>query len=127
MKLSHLNKIARIIIPAFLLVVMCFITNATINQHFHKLSTGIVVNHAHPFDKSSSKTGTPFQEHHHDSSELVLLELISVSPFRLYLLIILLISLPVVYRAITIRIPILYKAPELYFLKNYHAPPSPSY
>jgi len=117
----QLRNIARVIVPVLLMVAFCFITNATINQHFHKLSSGIVVKHAHPFEKEG--TGKPFQEHHHNQAELVYLELTSNSAFRIYLFIILLIPLLFLFEITRPLLVGTYNIPELYFLENYHAPP----
>jgi len=122
LKLLKLTKIARIITPLFLLVVICYITNTTVNQHFHKLSSGIIVNHAHPFDRSS--TGTPFQNHKHSTPELTLLDQISTSVFWIYLFytfLSLLLTLSPVYNN---HLQITLNPPDLFFLRNYHAPPA---
>jgi hypothetical protein len=123
--LSYLRKIARVIIPIFLVVVICYLTNATINQHFHKLSSGLIVIHAHPFEKGN--TGKPFQEHHHTSSELILLGQISTTIFWVYLFLIFFATLFFVYEIKDYPLFIIFKNPDLYFLKNYHAPPGISY
>jgi len=125
LKLLHLRKIARIIIPVFLVVVICFLTNTTINQHFHKLSSGFIVKHSHPFDRGN--TGKPFQEHHHSSSELIFLDKMSNTVFWIYLFILFLISLLLVNKIANSPLVITFKKPDLYFLKNYHAPPEVSY
>ncbi|NLN31083.1 MAG: hypothetical protein GX158_07625, partial [Bacteroidales bacterium] len=101
-----------------------YITNATINQHSHKLSSGVVVIHSHPFSKSS--TGTPFHDHNHSHEELILLNQISASLFRIYLFIVILnISAGVllVKNHICRTSP---KVSDLFFLRNYHAPPAAS-
>lgn len=123
--LSHIRKMARIIIPVFLIVVIFFLTNETINQHFHKLSSGQVVKHAHPFERDS--TGNPFQEHHHSSSELLLLEFMSGTVFWIYLAIILIAPLFFAHEIQNSRFAVIFRNPDLYFLRNYHAPPEPSY
>lgn len=119
------RKIARVIIPIFLVTVICYLTNATINQHYHKLSSGLVVKHAHPYDKDD--TGKPFQDHHHSSSELILLDQISNVFFRIFLFFILLAPLLFVIEIKTIPPVTTFKNPDLYFLRNYHAPPGSSY
>jgi len=125
LKLLHLRKISRVIIPIFLVIVICFLTNTTINQHFHKLSSGLIVKHAHPFDRGN--TGKPFQEHHHSSSELILLEQISNTVFWIYLFLLLLPPLLLLDEITNSPLVITFKNPDLYFLKNYHAPPDNSY
>jgi len=123
--LLYLRKIARIIIPIFLVIVICFLTNTTINQHFHKCSSGLVIKHAHPFDKGN--TGKPTQEHNHTSSELFLLEQISNTVFWIYLFFIFLALLLFIDEIINFAPVITFKNSDLYFLRNYHAPPDNSY
>ncbi|OFY66853.1 MAG: hypothetical protein A2Y71_11605 [Bacteroidetes bacterium RBG_13_42_15] len=119
------RNIARIIVPVLLAVTLCFLTNTTINQHFHRLSSGIVVKHAHPFDKEN--TGKPFQEHQHSSSELVLLDQMYNTVFWIYLFILFLIPLLVENEIINFPLVSIFKNPDLYFLRNYRAPPVYSY
>lgn len=125
LKLFYIRKKARIIIPIFLVIVICFLTNTTINQHFHKLSSGLIVKHAHPFNRGN--TGKPFQEHHHSSSELILLDQISNTVFRIYLYLLFFAPLLLVDEIANSPFIITFKDPDLYFLKNYHAPPDNSY
>jgi hypothetical protein len=120
-----MRKISRIIIPIFLVIVVCYLTNSTINQHLHKLSSGLVVQHSHPFDKGN--TGTPFQKHHHTSSELLLLDKISSTVFWIYLFILFFIPLLLADKITNSPLVITFKNPDLYFLRNYHAPPENSY
>jgi len=70
-RLLQIRKTALTIIPVFLLVVIFSLTNATINQHLHKLTSGIIIKHAHPFDREN--TGRPFQEHRHTTDEYIIL------------------------------------------------------
>ena len=70
-----LRKSAKFIIPVLLVSIICFFSNLALNQHFHKLSSGEVVKHAHPFKKGNA--GNPFQEHNHTAAEMVMLEQIS--------------------------------------------------
>jgi hypothetical protein len=119
--LLKLTKIARIFTPLFLVIVIGYITNATINQHSHKLSSGIVVTHSHPFNNGG--TGTPFQDHKHGSEELILLSQISISLFRIYLFIIILSTTAAIS---VIKTPFQQNSSGtsgLFFLNNYHAPP----
>jgi len=125
LKLSHLRKTARVIIPVFLVVVICFLTNTTINRHFHKLSSGFVITHAHPLEKGNY--GKPFQDHNHTSSELIILEHISNSVFWIYLFIMFLAPLLFIYAILNFPLFITFKNPDLYFIKNYRAPPEITY
>ncbi|MCU0473777.1 MAG: hypothetical protein MUC93_10500 [Bacteroidales bacterium] len=119
------RNIARIIVPVLLAVTLCFLTNTTINQHFHKLSSGIVIKHAHPFDKEN--TGNPFQKHQHSSSELVLLDQMYNTVFWIYLSILFLTPLLFENEITNSPFVITLKNPDFYFLRNYHAPPAYSY
>jgi hypothetical protein len=123
--MTGLRKISRILIPLFLVIVVCFLTNATLNQHYHKLSSGLVIKHAHPFNKES--TGQPFQEHRHSSSELILLDQASHIFFRIYLFLIFFITLFATHEIINSRVVLSYRNRDFYFLNNYHAPPETSY
>jgi len=120
-----LRKISGTVIPIFLLVVLCSLANATANQHFHRLSTGITVKHAHPFDRGQE--GTPFQEHHHTSSELLILDQISNPALLLGLFFIFLTLLIPVRKTKNSTDNVSFVNPDLFFLKNYHAPPLTSY
>jgi hypothetical protein len=49
--------------------------NQTANWHYHIMSNGAVVIHAHPY-KSNTIPETPFQKHHHNNFEFLFLSLI---------------------------------------------------
>jgi hypothetical protein len=119
--LQRIRKISRVVVPAFLAVVILYLVNATVNQHFHTLSSGMVIEHAHPFKKPN--TGSPFQEHQHTSSELLFLGQVSMSFFWLCLFTFFLIRLFCLYRVKNSRPVLTFQNPDLYFVKNYHAPP----
>lgn len=123
--MHYLRKITRIIMPVLILVVICFLTNATINQHMHKLSSGIIIKHSHPFNNNNA--GNPFQEHNHTSAELVFLDQMSNTFFWIYLFILLLNCLFVGYKINIRYYGITFCNPDLYFLKNYRAPPCQIY
>lgn len=123
--MSLLRKLSGTVIPIFLLVVLCSLANATVNQHFHRLSTGITVKHAHPFDRGQDST--PFQEHHHTSAELLILDQISNPALLLGLFFVSLILLPLVRKTKNSADNESVVNPDLFFLKNYHAPPLTSY
>jgi hypothetical protein len=97
----------------------------TINQHYHRLSSGIIIIHAHPYDKG--KVNEPFQKHHHTSSELVLLEQMFNTVFWICLFIIFPAALLFVIGITSSPLVVTFKNPSLYFLRNYHAPPYNSY
>jgi hypothetical protein len=81
----------------------------------------MVIKHSHPFDNKN--TGDPFQDHNHTSAELVFLDQMSNTFFWIYLYIILLIYLFVGYKIKNRFQTISFCNPDLYFLKNYRAPP----
>jgi hypothetical protein len=63
---------------SFILIILTlalFFNNA-VNWHFHQLPNGIVIEHAHPYQKSSSTAGSPFETHHHSDIEYLILDLI---------------------------------------------------
>lgn len=55
--------------------VMWLFTNALINTHYHYLSDGQVVSHAHPYNKDTNQ-GTPFKSHKHTKTQLVFLSIL---------------------------------------------------
>ena len=120
-----MKKTARIIIPVFLIIVFSFLTNNIVNQHFHKLSSGQIVKHAHPYNEENS--GTPFQKHHHSSSELLFLEQMSNTVFWVCLFFAFMAMLFITAEIQNTPLVIAFKLPDLFFLKNYHAPPETSY
>jgi len=121
----HFRKISRFIVPVLLVIVFCYAANATMNQHYHKLSSGLILNHAHPYDKGD--IGDPFQEHQHTTSEYVSLEQISNPVFWIGLVLFLL--APFLLFEIRSFSPLIitFKKTNLYYLKNYRAPPVSSY
>lgn len=121
LRLSLLRNIARVIIPVFLLCILLYLANATVNQHIHTLDSGMMVNHAHPLEKQNP--AKPYEGHHHTSSELILLNQISVTAFWIYLSILLVFPLLFTFSEIIIREISLFRNSDLYFLRNYHAPP----
>ncbi len=63
---------------AFLLIgiMVIMIANQAVFTHFHLLSNGLVITHAHPYNKNSDKA--PFKKHHHSSAEYVLLKQVRI-------------------------------------------------
>ncbi len=53
--------------------------NNLVNWHYHELPNGIIVEHAHPFERTSSASGSPFENHHHSDFEYLILDLIYYS------------------------------------------------
>jgi len=119
--MKGVRKIAGIVVPFLQVAAVCFVINTIINQHYHILSSGIVLKHSHPFHKGS--IGDPPREHNHTSSEYLFLEQMSNAIFWISLF---LVSLAFIIKYLIINIipgSIPRNNPELYFLNNYHAPP----
>jgi len=119
--MSILRKTGRTLIPFFILALVCFLANSSFNQHFHRLPTGVVVEHAHPYQKS--KPGIPFQNHNHNSFEFFFLSQISIALFTFTILIFLFSYLFPPTKLNKVPIQLFYQKTDLYFLNNYHAPP----
>lgn len=118
----RLRKISKILIPAFLVIILCYVANATMNQHYHKLSSGVILSHAHPY-QNSDNTGIPFKDHSHSSAEFIFLEKISITVFWIYLIILFLTPLLFIFKTPAVPVIIYFRKRYLYFLRNYHAPP----
>jgi uncharacterized membrane protein SpoIIM required for sporulation len=121
----YFRKIARFIIPVMILTVLCFVLNSNLNQHYHKLASGSIVKHAHPYKKENS--GVPFQSHNHSSFEFLLLDNISIALFTFIFFLLTLTLFPRFLNNAYFPILEIYKPTDLYFLKNYHAPPATRY
>ncbi len=63
--------------------------NISANWHYHQSDNGIAIKHAHPFNTSNDGT-TPFQDHKHSDSELLVLAQIMHSMALLSVVLILL-------------------------------------
>ena len=71
-----LSFLVKFVVGFSVLALMFHSYNQATNWHFHKLSDGTLVKHAHPYKKGTSET-TPFQKHQHTAKELLLLHLIT--------------------------------------------------
>ena len=113
-RLKHLNLL---LLPALIWL----FTNATINTHYHILSNGIKITHAHPYDKNFGEPN-PFPDHKHIRGELILLDLIS-NPLTLVTFtaagIVLSMNIKIVTSYYMSSCPVR----EHYYIFNYHAPP----
>ena len=71
--LRHIKKLILILlIPA-----LCWVFyNHAANWHFHILPNGMIVEHAHPYDKHANPD-SPFHNHNHTKSELLYLDIIT--------------------------------------------------
>lgn len=117
----RLRKISAGIIPIMMVILLFSTINTTLNKHYHRLSSGVILTHAHPFSKGN--TGSPFREHNHSQAEYILLEQISLNIFWICLFIFL--SVPfLIGRDFFYGSELIFgKGADLFFLKNYHAPP----
>lgn len=63
-----------------ILAFVCFIINSSANGHFHKLTNGSKIFHAHPYDKQHDQNSHE-KSHHHTNIEFFILELINSAVF----------------------------------------------
>ena len=125
MVVHHLRKIARFMVPVMIITITCFVLNSNLNQHYHKLASGSIVKHAHPYKKD--KPGVPFQSHHHTHLEFLLLDNISIAFFTFVWFVLMLSIFPIFLKNTHSPILDICVQTDLYFLKNYHAPPITQY
>ncbi len=125
MVVLFMRKIARFFIPVMILTVACFFVNSNLNQHYHKLASGSIVKHAHPYKKENS--GVPFQSHNHSSFEFLLLDNISIALVTVVSVLLTLTLYPRFLNNTQPPIIEIHKQTDLYFLMNYHAPPVTRY
>jgi hypothetical protein len=59
------NRLKEAAVFALLVSVMWLFTNSLVNRHSHRLPSGIIIEHAHPF----SSNQTPLQQHSHTDKE----------------------------------------------------------
>ena len=66
---------------SFILIIftLALFFNNAVNWHYHQLPNGIVIEHAHPYEKPSSSAGYPVENHHHSDIEYLILDLIFAS------------------------------------------------
>ncbi len=69
----------RLLSFVLILFTLALFFNNAVNWHYHQLPNGIVVEHAHPYGKSSSASGAPFEKHHHSDFEYLILDLVYYS------------------------------------------------
>ena len=117
--------IAKFLVPVIILTVGCLLLNDSFNQHYHKLSGGFVVKHAHPYQKDNS--GLPFQSHHHNSFEFFLLNQLAVFLFIFSSYLCLLFLFQFLLNRLAFPISIGFFQSDYYYLKNNRAPPLPVY
>ena len=65
------------LLPFILIVfVMALFFNNAVNWHYHRLPSGLVVEHAHPYSKSPFSADSPFARHNHTDFEFLVLGLV---------------------------------------------------
>ncbi len=114
---DHLKHLSLLLLPALIWL----LTNATVNTHTHILTGGIVISHAHPFDKNTGEKN-PYPGHNHTKGELFLLDLIS-HPLTLLTFIFIGFFLTTKIQIVTFYYLSPYTVREHYYVMNYHAPP----
>ena len=115
----HLSEnLFLLLLPA---VIWLFL-NASVNRHIHLLSSGCIISHAHPYEKTPSDP-IPFAKHDHTKTELFLLSLISNPVLWVTILFFSGLFLTFFYRIVKINSNHPEPAREYYRVNNYHAPP----
>ncbi len=67
-----IKSLLLLLIPAIVLLQV----NSAINGHYHSLSDGMIIYHAHPYTPINNNN-FPFQKHKHSKTEYALLQIIS--------------------------------------------------
>jgi hypothetical protein len=112
--LLSIPKIRQIIAQGFLVIFTLMLLNGIVFRHAHKLSSGKIITHAHPY--KSSNSNSPFQPNDHTNNELFLLDTFSNAPF---VGLTLTVALAAVIKSIQIiSTPLL----SFYLLTAYHKP-----
>ncbi len=78
-----MNKIASVLLIP---IVALLFYNQVANWHFHKLPSGYIVEHAHPYSKSQ-KSDSNFPKHSHTELELIVLAILYTTVSLLVLVI----------------------------------------
>lgn len=72
-----INRNIRRLVIIILLPALCWLFfNAVYNRHFHELSSGIIISHSHPYDKTKD-CSNPYASHSHSEDEFLLYDIIS--------------------------------------------------
>ena len=82
MKMSVRNIIIKSTTFLMIGILVMLIANKAVFMHTHKLNDGTIIEHAHPFDKSTDSE--PYKSHNHTKTELLFfqnLELFSLIVF----------------------------------------------
>ena len=106
------------LLPAMILLM----ANSVVNRHYHQISGGQIICHAHPFD-NNTKGNTPYQSHDHSKAEYIILWLVSNILILLTgLIVTLLLILPLTEKIFNTDV---YLSPvkEYYYINASRAPP----
>lgn len=68
-----MKRFAQIVTFLTIPLLIAVMVNQSVNCHYHKLESGRVVAHAHPFSKSTDSPASPFQKHKHSQIQLFFL------------------------------------------------------
>ncbi len=69
----------RLLSFGLIILTLALFFNNAVNWHYHQLPNGVIVEHAHPYGKSSSSSNSPFEKHHHSDFEYLILDLVYYS------------------------------------------------
>ncbi len=86
----HITKRSTLVSLLLLFLLTAYISNRAIYYHGHKLSNGKVMNHAHPYSKTSDSV--PLNNHNHSDSEFALLKQMEVLVNFIFILVAVLLS-----------------------------------
>lgn len=73
------QRIRQTIANSFLVIFILMLLNGIVFRHAHKLSSGKIITHAHPY--KSSNSNSPFQPNEHSNQELFLLDSVTNAVF----------------------------------------------
>ena len=73
--MTSTRRIRKIVSVVLLFSVFWFIINSVAFRHYHQLSTGNIITHAHPYQPQKSDN-YPFQSHPHSNMDYIILSLI---------------------------------------------------
>ncbi len=76
------RKMGKYLLVILLPAIAWLVINSFINRHYHKLENGVIICHAHPYDKHKAEN-LPQESHHHTSLEFLLFGLITTPVFLL--------------------------------------------
>ncbi|MBU8893520.1 MAG: hypothetical protein KOO66_12130 [Bacteroidales bacterium] len=118
----HKKIIALLLLPA----ISWLFFNSVYYRHLHESSSGLIISHAHPYDKVTDRcSNVPYASHNHTEEEFVLYDIISNT--ILPVLVALFVSLLLFYKLIAenrfvLQENIYYS--DYYLLQQYRGPPT---